>query len=911
MEQARKANAQGVDLEQIKEQLKPRLREYLEIQGARFVDARRFHCIFNPEMHSHGDKNASGSIKDNGFTCFACGAKGDIFKAAYLLEGRPITGKGFVDTCRYLCSLFNIPFPEENSRGIADSMRDELRLSATYVYTNAQGEPLYRVVRFDKYRMGKPKIGKKGKIEKTFVQETYDPKTTSWVKGLDISITRTLYKLPDVRAAITKGEAIYLTEGEKCAELIAKKLGLAATCINGGAKSWVYPHTSSFIPSLAGADLIILADNDTAGQAFAETVAADVSPVAHSVKVINLPGLSAGQDIEEWLLLHPDRPREELEELVQGTKVWAREKQQKDALQSTVFVSRGCYWRRGEGNKEDVCISNFVIHPVRKIIPEDAFIDAVWTVRVDGPDVDPFELDLKMDCFVDRKAFKRTFQHERLSFRGNDLDLQDIKRVFSREAHEEKRGVTYSGMHFTEEGECCFVSKARCIDPTGAAIDDVVLIENNEQLHTGILDASALTGDKAEIQTFVYNLFHFNDLKRAGTIIGWICSCFQSEQLFKSGIKHPHMFIAGEAGSGKSQTVESIIMPIFSLSRKFAAGQLTEFVAATASSSTNTIPLIIDEYKPQFIGLKKVNYISELLRNTYDRSELRRGKADLSLRIYRYKAPVIVVGEAGTIEAAIKERGLELGFDKKTSLQAEHTAAFKALKANPGKLRQLGFSLLMAAMAVTPEIATDGFENFRLAIAQTIHARIPNIPPRIEDSILCCINGLALLEQLLLSLDIDLFKTIKVSRDELYKAVIEAVQVYVMDDQGCTKSAVAQILETMARMATAGIYVEGVDFQWNRDHTRLALDITNMYDRYLKYYRDCSLTHESLDAVSFKRQLAGMSYCIDVNKVATFSQSQKNKRKAVHLEAWSMNGIDITGFGVTDIDTVFDDDEKV
>ncbi len=39
--------------------------------------------------------------------------------------------------------------------------------------------------------------------------------------------------------------------------------------------------------------------------------------------------------------------------------------------------------------------------------------------------------------------------------------------------------------------------------------------------------------------------------------------CFAKEHLRKAGIKFPHLFLIGEAGSGKSNTLERVILPIF------------------------------------------------------------------------------------------------------------------------------------------------------------------------------------------------------------------------------------------------------------------------------------------------------------------------------------------------------------
>lgn len=101
------------DYRDLLDQLKPLLPEYLRQHG-RVTDKKGFFKCINPE---HKDKNPSAHIIPNSdnrsFKCFACGAKGDIFIAANLLEARPIKGKDFLpETVFGLAKSFGIPYRE-------------------------------------------------------------------------------------------------------------------------------------------------------------------------------------------------------------------------------------------------------------------------------------------------------------------------------------------------------------------------------------------------------------------------------------------------------------------------------------------------------------------------------------------------------------------------------------------------------------------------------------------------------------------------------------------------------------------------------------------------------------------------------------------------------------------------------
>ena len=100
--------------EAVKDQLREYLTQYLEAQGRHIVSGKLFACL-NPE---HEDSNPScGIIPEShgrAFHCFGCGCTGDIFTAAYLLEGKQLNGPGFIhDNLKYLAEQYGIEIPIE------------------------------------------------------------------------------------------------------------------------------------------------------------------------------------------------------------------------------------------------------------------------------------------------------------------------------------------------------------------------------------------------------------------------------------------------------------------------------------------------------------------------------------------------------------------------------------------------------------------------------------------------------------------------------------------------------------------------------------------------------------------------------------------------------------------------------
>jgi hypothetical protein len=171
--------------------------------------------------------------------------------------------------------------------------------SRSWEYPARDGSRLVRVVRVDD-----------GEGNKKISQERWDKDKQRWLPGWGkdedknkvVRASIPVYRYAEVRKAITKGQPIYIVEGEPCADLLWK-LGLAATTnIGGGSK---FTLTDSL--DLQGAELIVIVpDLDKKGIAHAEKVAEHfpealwLYPFPTSKIWENLPK-DHGLDIADWI----------------------------------------------------------------------------------------------------------------------------------------------------------------------------------------------------------------------------------------------------------------------------------------------------------------------------------------------------------------------------------------------------------------------------------------------------------------------------------------------------------------------------------------------------------------------------------------------------------------------------------
>ena len=154
------------------------------------------------------------------------------------------------------------------------------RMIANYPYTDTAGNLLFEVCRFEPkdFRQRRPN-GSGG-----------------WIWKMT-GVQRVIYRLPAVADAIAAGALVYVVEGEKAADTLSA-LGVTATCSPGGANKW----RPEYATHLAGADVVILPDNDLPGRSHGAMVAASLrTRGANSVRIVTLPNLPEKGDVADWI----------------------------------------------------------------------------------------------------------------------------------------------------------------------------------------------------------------------------------------------------------------------------------------------------------------------------------------------------------------------------------------------------------------------------------------------------------------------------------------------------------------------------------------------------------------------------------------------------------------------------------
>ena len=223
----------------------------------------------------------------------------DLRKATFF-DHESGSGGGLIDLVRLhepVSMNGGLPDVLETKFGIPKQTQTRLQptkyLAKQYDYVNADGEVVYQIQRFE---------------PKTFRQRRPDGKG-GWLYNMD-GIEAVPYNLDKI--LLNPDAPIFIVEGEKCAERLTQ-LDLIATTNHGGSKNWK-PELNQYF---AGRKVVLIPDNDEAGQKHADVVQSQLWGVADAIKRIDLPGLADKGDVVDWLF--NGGSRRELLELVKAT----------------------------------------------------------------------------------------------------------------------------------------------------------------------------------------------------------------------------------------------------------------------------------------------------------------------------------------------------------------------------------------------------------------------------------------------------------------------------------------------------------------------------------------------------------------------------------------------------------------
>ncbi|MDR0532158.1 MAG: DNA primase [Oscillospiraceae bacterium] len=514
-----------------------------------------------------------------------------------------------------------------------------------------------------------------------------------------------------------------------------------------------------------------------------------------------------------------------------------------------IFQQGGCYYRQ----RGDKCyrITNFIVKPIEMILADDeAQLSCELLSEIGETHKMTFlTSDFATTAKLEGVLCKNTIA---VSFLGGDSDLKLFKIYLYSLNWKRQRGVRATGI-YSRKKKLVFVNSRGAIGAGGKAVPDIIQMSRYKNIESSILDAPFV--DTEGLRVLGEHLLTYNEPAKTVSILAWCAGCFIKPHLRRIGIKFPHLFLIGETGSGKSYTLERVILPTLSLKDVTAAGQVTGFTLMRDGNSSNIFPQTFDEFKPSKINSKTLNYLYNHFRDSYDGHVGVRGNADQTITTYDLLAPIVVAGEESADESAIRERSIELLFSKKDLKAPGCRENHVWVKHHEALIRAFGRSLLDVALDTSLTEVAQWFDEGRDFFASDLLGRV-------HDNLCCMYCGLCLALKLCGRLGLAWDQVFPYDREACIKNLDYGVREYLLDGGSNSKSVVEQTFEVMARMNLK----PGIDYAFENGHDFLCVWLTGVYDRYTRYRRDCAVTGEVLTYAQFRKQLEHSDFFVQKNK---------------------------------------------
>lgn len=186
-------------------------------------------------------------------------------------------------------------FPDDVDASWAPEDGTEAR---RYTYQDADGNPVYDVVRYEMRNPGHPAYGETKYVEQAYLPDHDEagqgecPDGYVWGRERH-GVDPVLYRLPDV---LDEDVAIWLVETEEEVHALTQN-GLVATTHPEGTGEWHSSYTETLSESEGG--VVILPHNNPGGMVHAHAIAEEIHST--TVKIVDLPGRRPGEGITEWL----------------------------------------------------------------------------------------------------------------------------------------------------------------------------------------------------------------------------------------------------------------------------------------------------------------------------------------------------------------------------------------------------------------------------------------------------------------------------------------------------------------------------------------------------------------------------------------------------------------------------------
>ena len=549
------------------------------------------------------------------------------------------------------------------------------------------------------------------------------------------------------------------------------------------------------------------------------------------------------------------------------------------------------YYRQLKQGPEtiDKQISSFLLRATQRVLLEGRENLSADLITCDGG-LHP--ITFPRTAWNSKEGFMNQLTSLDLQWYGTAHDVQCLQALVASHDVPQKQGTVKLGYH-----DGCWVWPQLVQDQQGV-IEDPWLVylptggqgELDDKLQPLQLPS---TQSESVIKTLFDEVWLLNRVEVMVPVLGWFMATPFKPQLRRYWEGFPHLSVAGTRGAGKS-TLLRLMWRLMGFkageaSRLFSCTE-TDFVMLKLLSTTSSIPLVFDEYKPYDMPPHRLKSLSRTLRKAYDGEKAFRGRPDQTTNEYALTAPVAIAGEVSLSEGALLERIIAVQMSP-NHLNHRMRKAYATLQTLPLNAFISAYVPFVLATEVEAQI-----KETELMALDLIDG--DDLPDRVHNNLkvmLFGFNQFLRFGQLAGLLDDDQ------SYHAMLKPALTAVKESVCGSQGVTRLALDDLLDNLAVMAEVGRLQAGTHYQL-LEPAQVAIRLKSCLAEFRRFHRETQLQGELLDMAAYHKQLREnqerQGYVLETSKAVTFTSGHNQRKRAViiDLEQALALGLDLSGF---------------
>jgi hypothetical protein len=565
------------------------------------------------------------------------------------------------------------------------------------------------------------------------------------------------------------------------------------------------------------------------------------------------------------------------------------------------FIERnGSYYKKSGTKNEsgDIMVTSFVIRPKELLVLEDNDCLVCDIKSSMGYEYEGVQLETT-DWHSKQKLLK-AIGHQDCVWVGSDNDLQALCAFISSRVPVRNAGTKVIGLY-----KNMWVSEGLNITGEGISHEPTIIPyeKGNGAFYHKISYAKLPDPEHLELtRNFYTDILEINQAKVMMPLLGWFFATPVKEIIRANIGAFPSVLMHGGQGSGKTSTAKMLMRLAGYRNPVPNKCDMKPFPMLKNLSATNGIPQFYDEFKESDLKDEAVDSLLRYIREIYDGELEQKGREDQTTVEYELLAPMAVLGEWNINQPAIRERTLMIRFSdavKKNKLMREAFRRILDLPLEGFMPRYIQFCLAQdidGTLSTARKYVEEYFESKAVA-------------PRIVNNLAVMLLGLTLFQDYATHCGLAMPK---IDPQHFFDDQLKEIT---GTDSGFVRSSVDQFIEELGFMwqknekqITSSVpgyepSVKQVPW-WTRAEVKkrpaIAIRFNKVFPEFKEYASRTKYEGDLLDKESYLKLFKECDYVLSASHPVDFD-GKKQRCLCIEIEKAQAAGIDLEGFGVTDV----------